>query len=170
MAIKNITPLLYFASSIVFLSVMIACSGISDTEASHFVDFDNRHTKGAILFSWHPAMPDSSSLPSSHKDISISVRYTPACRISTLPLEIEFMSLTQDVPDTLYLELPLFNSSGQPSGKGAYGIFETTRTVASDTTISEGCIISVSSPLDRAFMSGIKSMGIIVSKPKHKTI
>lgn len=73
----------------------------------------------------------------------ISLRYLPECNIDTISLVVSREAL--DAPLTAdTLSVPLFDSAGQPVGKGHLGIFEASVAIPSPVVVSEGSLITIS--------------------------
>lgn len=140
---------------------LMGCAGGNTVEASRFFSISDEQSAHELL-TWSPLRMDSTPLSAGKKDIMLSLRYDSRCRLKQLPLEIEQLSLDSDRPDTLRVTLVLRNDGGTPLGKNSYGMHEISDTIMRGFTIGEGYTVTVSTPLERHALKGIKSIGVIV--------
>lgn len=101
-------------------------------------------------------------------DVIVAVRYTNRCASRSVILNIEEFSLKHEHPDSIVVDIPLFDEEGYPLGQGNYGIFEVTDTLRKAYLIPEGFSLSVSTPLPSSTTVGIRAIGLILSDPRRQ--
>lgn len=140
---------------------MAACSRLPSVTYSRF----ERIGPDGMAPGWQYTFSPADSLDSTHMstpvDIILAVRYSASCRLSSLPIVVTEDCLNCGSPDTLALDIPLFSPSGNPLGRGVYGIFEATDTLHAALPIPPGYTLSVSSALPQGYSAGIKEIGIV---------
>lgn len=154
----------HLASLLVMASVMISCDHFPAVDYSEFVDIPPSGIPRDREYDFAATASDSAEVISGRHDAFIAVRYTCKCPSRSIILNLEEMSLSHERPDTIRLELQLFDGNGNPEGKGAYGIYEITDTLHKGITVPDGYTLSFSSPLPDNKTVGIKSIGLILKR------
>lgn len=145
-------------------AMLSSCLQNRGIEYSSFVDIGSGGIPSGWEFEFNPVPADSASIGHTLFDIILVVRYSAACRPRDLPLNLEFISLAGETPDSLALRIPLFNDDNEPLGKGIYSIYETSDTILRNVAIPEGYTISLSSPVETNQTEGIMAIGIVASR------
>ncbi len=166
---KLFRHLLAVFSPLLLLSVAGGCRHIDSVGYSNFVTFDKEGIPQGWEFDFSPMERDSAALISTPHDAVVVVRYTNTCPSRSIILDIEELSLVSDKPDSLRVEIPLFDKEGIPLGRGNFGIFEVTDTIHRNMKVPEGYVISVSSPLPTNLTEGVNAIGLILSRPRVDT-
>lgn len=139
------------------------CSQIKTADYSGFTNIGNEGMPTDWVYEFSPFSPDSTLNLSGVYDVVITVRYTNNCPSQSVIFNIEQFSLIQDQPDSVRIEIPLFDDEGTPLGKSRYGINEMTDTIRRGYRIPEGYTLSLSSPLPTEATAGIKSVGLVLA-------
>lgn len=143
---------------------MMSCNRLPVADYSEFIDIPPSGIPQNRCYDFATTASDSAEVISGRHDAVIAVRYTGRCPSRSIILNIEEFSLSHECPDTIRLELQLFDEKGNPEGKGAYGIYEITDTLHKGIAIPDGYILSFSSPLPDKKTAGIKSIGLILNR------
>lgn len=159
---------LIFLASI--LCMMPGCSQLTVADYSGFTNIDTDGMPTGWEYEFSPFSSDSVSPLTGSYDVIIAVRYTNNCPSQSVIFNIEQFSLSHIQPDSLTIEIPLFDKDGIALGKSRYGINEITDTIRRDYSVPEGYTLSLSSPLPQASTTGIKSIGLILADPSRNKL
>lgn len=152
--------------------VASGCNRINIADYSTYVGMPTDGMPTDMNFELAPESIDTILDLTKPYDVIVAVRYTNSCPSKNVIFNIEEFSLNQECPDSLRMELSLFNNEGRPIGKNMYGIIEITDTLHKDFRIPQGYSFSLSSPLPPSSTIGIKAIGLIFvdhNKPKYYT-
>lgn len=144
------------------------CGRINSVAYSEFADFGNDGWERMQVLDFAPWPVDSAAAASERYDLVLCVRYSGQCRLSSLPLIIESLSLADgsDRPDTLKVNVPLFDKDGRRRGKGPFTVYEVEQPLARDMKLPAGYDVSISNPLDKESTKGIVNIGMILRRSK----
>ncbi|MBD5358284.1 MAG: gliding motility lipoprotein GldH [Bacteroides sp.] len=127
---------------------------------SEFADVSEEGIDPNMGYTFNPVPFDSTDMISGRFDVIILVRYANTCASKSVIFDVESISLAQDQPDSVRVEIPLFDNDGIPYGKGNLGVFETSMLLATDMIVPEGYEISLATPLQTGETKGIIDIGI----------
>lgn len=151
-------------SIVAFSFISVSCLDNAGVEYSVFAETGDNGIPEGWEYEFSPVPADSASLGSVPYDLILVVRYASSCKLKELPLDLEEFSLSQEKPDSLKVNIGLFDNSDEPVGRGNYSIYETSDTLRRGMTVPEGYTVSVSSPLSEKETGGIRAIGIILSR------
>ena len=144
--------------------ITVSCLENAGVEYSTFVQTGEAGIPEGWEYEFSPVPADSASIGSVPYDLILVVRYGSSCKLKELPLNLEEFSLSHEKPDSLKVNIGLFDNNDEPIGRGNYSIYETSDTLRRGVIIPEGYTISVSSPLRDNETEGIHAIGIILSR------
>lgn len=155
---------------ILFSLILTACGHLTPVVYSEFANIGEDGMLSNWAYTFYPVPFDSTDINTGQFDLILLVRYTNRCTSKSVILDVESFSATQSTPDSLRVEIPLFDSEGTPLGKGNFGMFETADTIASGIYIPDGYTISLSSPLPDEKTSGVIDVGVKLSRTGKKEL
>ena len=88
----------------------------------------------------------------------LTVRYNDRCKISELPLEVEYPDDNTDTIVKREILVSLFNENDNYEGTGNFGIYEKTIPFQDDYTVGDGFFVSVATSASST--KGIISIGL----------
>lgn len=153
---------------ILCLPILAACSQSYPVVYSEFADIDGEGIPQNWEYTFSPVPFDSTEMETGLFDVILIVRYSNRCASKSVIFDVESFSLQQSRPDSAKLNVQLITPDGAPAGKGNWGVFEITDTLAHAIKIPEGYVISVSSPLDSKSTEGILDIGIKLLRSGRK--
>lgn len=143
-----------------FISFFLPSCRQSQEQNSSFIDFGSKGMAKNVEYLFHPFDDLKDSLNSSSRyDICLVARYTQQCKLQSLPIDIEIVSLECDTIFNLKKDLSLFNKKGKVLGKGKLAVYETSIPLVKDIKRQEGYSVAVSTP--EGNNEGIISIGIL---------
>ncbi len=149
----------------ILLSLLLAaCGHLTPVVYSEFATIGEEGLITNWGYTFSPVPFDSTEIDSGRFDLLLIVRYSNRCVSKSVILDVESLSINRPEPDSLRVDIPLFDNEGNPFGKGNFGIYETVDTIASGITLSEGYTVFVSSPLPEKETRGITDIGIKLSR------
>lgn len=149
---------------ILCLFILSACGRQTPVVYSEFVSIDEKGIPTDWEYTFSPAPFDSTERESGRFDVIVLVRYSNRCASKSVILDAESLSLDHCRPDSLRINIPLFDANDAPLGNGNLGVYEVADTIASGIIIPQGYVISLSSPLPADDTMGIIDIGVKLSR------
>lgn len=149
---------------ILCLLILSACGKDTPVVYSEFVTIGEKGIPLDWEYTFSPVPYDSAELATGRFDVIVLVRYSNRCVSKNVILDAESLSLEHTQPDSLRLNIPLFDPNGNPLGTGNLGVYEIADTIATGMRIPEGYVISLSSPVSSEETKGVLDIGIKLTR------
>lgn len=145
------------------------CGDIQKVRYSCFYSLPESGWNPEMSLEYTPWPTDSILNEGDRFDVVVCVRYSRDARPQGLDMTLSSFTLADEKPDTVPLSFTLFSPAGKPLGKGGYGVYEVTDTVARGIALSEGYNITLLSRADAASTAGVSDIGVILlnSQPEE---
>ena len=148
-----------FCFYLISINSFVSCISSDKCEESEFVSFASE----GMVSDKEYVFDDFSELYqlSGPFEISITLRFSEACALKYLPLQIELQA-NMDSISSYQLNIDFFDNIGHSLGKGNYGIYELVTPLTKISDIDECFFVSLKTYESNT--KGIISAGVIVKK------
>lgn len=147
-----------------FVALASSCTRSIPAAYSEFADIPESGIPLDAEYEFTPVPLDSTEVGNGRFDLILVVRYSNRLKARSVILNVEEISLDDMSPDSTSVDLALFGDDGRPLGLGNYGIYEISDTLRRNISIPEGYSVTISSPMLPESTTGIKSLGLILSR------
>ena len=149
----------YGLIAIFFILWMFGCSPIG-REAGSFVEFNSSGMEKDHEYCFDGFYAYVNDSLGNEKNVYINIRYTLDFPFRYLPLRIEETSSESDSVISTFIEIPLFDSKGNPLERNLHSLYETEFLLHKDMPIDSVYSIWISTPLEDT--GGLKSLGVFI--------
>lgn len=141
------------------LILFCACRQKGGNQFSDFIDLGETGMSPGRQYIFEPFKVNlKDSLPNDF-NVFIEIRYSEKCKISGLPLLIEYSSLKEDSIHNAEILIDLFDMNSNLPGKSAYGIYETSYKLIEHQPFEESFFVSIATP--EIDTGGVLSLGVV---------